>query len=241
MANTTNTAATGEFDLVATAKEAAENSDWAAKYQPSTIDGLILPSAMKASLAKIAKSPEPNSIQNLLLHGPTGTGKSATIEAIIKESGLSRFYLNGAKQGDADTIRKTLGRLTAVNWTSRSRGVFFDEFDDFSAQSFALLKGDVLKDYRIVNVFFAAANNPAKIPDPIKSRFTCIDLGAEIKKERKSLIHLHVERAAEILNAEGVQYDRTVVANIIEARFPDMRSWIGELQFRAIGGPIDKL
>lgn len=230
--------ASAEFDLVATAKAAAPYADWTEKYQPRTISGMILPASLKQRFESLARSANPSAIPNILLCGSTGSGKTATIEAIIAESGLDRHYINGALDNGIDMVRQ-LKRDVASPSMFGHRAVFIDELDGLSAQAFSSLRGNTLAELRVTSVFLATANDMGKIPETIRSRFNTIDLEAAIKADRKLLLPLQVDRAVAILHSEGIAHDRRVIVNIVERSFPDMRSWISDLQFRAAAGRID--
>ncbi|MBS4005922.1 MAG: AAA family ATPase [Afipia sp.] len=241
MPNATKVAAASiGFDLVTTAQAAPPHADWTDKYQPRVVNGLILPASLKQLFASIAQSANSSSIPNILLCGSTGSGKTATIDAIIAESRLDRHYINGALDNGIDMVRKLI-RTVSLQSLYGHRAVFIDELDGLSAQAFSALRGDTLTTARVTSVFFATANDMSKIPDTIRSRFNTIDLGSAIKATRKQLLPLHIDRAVEILDNEGISYDRKVIANIVESRFPDMRSWISDLQFRSATGQIDTM
>lgn len=241
MPNVTNVAAAStEFDLVTTAQAAPPSADWTEKYQPRVANGLILPAPLKQLFASMAQSANPSAIPNILLCGSTGSGKTATIDAIIAESRLDRHYINGALDNGIDMVRKLIRTVSSQSLYGH-RAVFIDELDGLSAQAFSALRGNTLTAARITSVFLATANDMTKIPETIRSRFNTIDLEAAIKAARKELLPLHIDRAFEILDNEGIGYDPRVIANIVESRFPDMRSWISDLQFRAAAGRIDTM
>ena len=58
---------------------------WVEKYRPTTIEECILPSQLKKDFKQILKQKE---LQNMLLTGTAGTGKTTVAKAMCKELNL---------------------------------------------------------------------------------------------------------------------------------------------------------
>mgnify|MGYP001274956025 CR=1 FL=1 len=63
---------------------------WVEKYRPTTIEECILPSQLKKDFEQILKQKE---LQNMLLTGTAGTGKTTVAKAMCKELNLD-YILN---------------------------------------------------------------------------------------------------------------------------------------------------
>ena len=78
---------------------------WVEKYRPQKIDDCILPESIKRDLKQQVDAGELN---NLLLTGPPGVGKTTAAKALCNELGLSYIVINGSDEGRfLDTVRRT--------------------------------------------------------------------------------------------------------------------------------------
>jgi len=74
--------------------------------------------------------------------------------------------------------------------------------------------------------------------DAIHSRCTCIDF--KLNGSKAKMASAFFKRVENILEIEGIKYDKPVVAEIITKHFPDNRRILNELQRYSVGGTIDK-
>lgn len=74
--------------------------------------------------------------------------------------------------------------------------------------------------------------------DAIKSRCAVIDFKITNQDKAKLAVQFH-KRCCEILKTEKIEYDSTVVAEVVKKYFPDNRKTIGELQKYSQTGKID--
>ena len=86
--------------------------------------------------------------------------------------------------------------------------------------------------------FILTGNYKNKIPAPMFSRFTEMDFTIS-KTEKKDIILQFFKRICHILDTEGVEYNKEVLAVLINKYFPDNRKVLVELQKYSINGVID--
>lgn len=86
--------------------------------------------------------------------------------------------------------------------------------------------------------FVLTCNFKNKLMDAIHSRCTFIDFSVTAD-EKKKLIMQAWKRCIEILQQEGVEADKKVVAMLVDKNFPDMRRVLNKLQHAAASGKID--
>lgn len=77
--------------------------------------------------------------------------------------------------------------------------------------------------------FILTANYANKILDPIKSRCSVIEYNFT-KEEKFELIKQFDQRAKDVLTAEGITFDKSVLAEVVMRYFPDFRKIFNELQ-----------
>ena len=78
---------------------------WVEKYRPKTIDECVLPSELKGNFQKVLKQGE---LQNMLLTGTAGTGKTTAAKALCNELGLDYLLINGSEESGIDTLRNKI-------------------------------------------------------------------------------------------------------------------------------------
>ena len=210
---------------------------WVEKYRPQKIDDCILPESIKRDLKQQVDAGELN---NLLLTGPPGVGKTTAAKALCNELGLSYIVINGSDEGRfLDTVRNTAKTFaTTVSLQgSKHKVIIIDEADNTGNDVQLLLRSSI-EAYHSNCRFIFTCNYKNKIIDPIQSRCSVIDFAYK-GKEKAAVAGQFFNRVRSILEAENVQYDPKVVAELIQNHFPDWRRVINECQRYSVGGKID--
>jgi DNA polymerase III delta prime subunit len=86
--------------------------------------------------------------------------------------------------------------------------------------------------------FIFTCNYLHKIIEPLHSRCSIVEFRIK-KTDMAKLAVQFLKRVQNILDTENVQYDKAVVAEIIQKYFPDWRRVLNELQRYSASGPID--
>jgi len=86
--------------------------------------------------------------------------------------------------------------------------------------------------------FIFTCNFKAKIKDAIHSRCSVVDFTLK-NAEKPSMASKMFKRLQQILNDEGVEYDKQVLVKVVEKYFPDYRRTLNELQRYSTSGNID--
>ncbi len=210
---------------------------WVEKYRPQTIEECILPDSIKRDLLQQVDAGELN---NLLLTGPPGVGKTTAAKALCNELGLSYIVINGSDEGRfLDTVRnqaKTFATTVSLQG-SKHKVIIIDEADNTGNDVQLLLRSSI-EAYHSNCRFIFTCNYKNKIIDPIQSRCSVIDFTYK-GKERASVAAQFFDRVREILAEEGVEYDAKVVAELIQRHFPDWRRVLNQLQKYGNTGSIN--
>jgi DNA polymerase III delta prime subunit len=210
---------------------------WVEKYRPQTIEECILPESIKRDLQQQVDAGELN---NLLLTGPPGVGKTTAAKALCTELGLSYIVINGSDEGRfLDTVRNQAKQFaTTVSLQgSKHKVIIIDEADNTGNDVQLLLRSSI-EAYHSNCRFIFTCNYKNKIIDPIQSRCSVIDFTYK-GKERASVAAQFFNRVREILAEEGVEYDVKVVAELIQKHFPDWRRVLNQLQKYGNTGAIN--
>jgi len=106
---------------------------WVEEYRPKTISECILPKNLKAIFHQFAKSGE---IQNLLLTGTAGTGKTTIARALCEELKTDYIIINGSEESGIDVLRtKIKDFASTISFTGNTKVVILDEADYLNPNS----------------------------------------------------------------------------------------------------------
>ncbi len=210
---------------------------WVEKYRPQSIDDTILPEKMKNTFRKFVND---ENVPNLLLTGGPGVGKTTVAKAMLDEMGCDYIVKNGSLNVNIDTLRYDISTYaSAVSLGGGRKYVIFDEADYLSAANVQPALRNFIEEYSANCGFIFTCNFKNRIIAPLRSRLSEVDFTIE-QTERPALAMQFFKRVINILENENVNYDKAVVAKVIEKHFPDFRRVLTELQSYAASGKIDE-
>ena len=211
---------------------------WVEKYRPQKIEDCILPKRIKDTFQEIV---DQGNVPNLLLSGTAGIGKTTVAKALCKQLGVDYYVINGSDEGRfLDTVRsqaKNFASTVSLLGGSSRKVIIIDEADNTTHDVQLLLRGFIEEFHKTCSFVFTC-NFKNKIIEPIHSRCSCIEFGIQ-KNEKQQIMASFFSRLNNILDEEGVAYDKKVVAELIQRHFPDWRRVLNELQRYSTSGSID--
>lgn len=208
---------------------------WVEKYRPHKIEDCVLPDRIKKAFQEYVNNGE---IPNLLLSGPAGCGKTTAAMAMCDEIGCNYLFINSSEERGIDVLRtKVVGYASTVSLTGGRKIIILDEADGLTPDTQDALRG-VIEKFSDNCSFIFTCNFKAKIKDAIHSRCAVVDFTLK-SSEKPTMAAKMFKRVNEILNIEGVEYDKQVLIKIVEKYFPDYRRLLNELQRHAVSGNID--
>ncbi|MFW6311897.1 MAG: AAA family ATPase [Nanoarchaeota archaeon] len=194
------------------------------KFRPKNLAQLIAPERVKKELAR-------GLVQNLLLYGSAGTGKTSTLFILAKDH--KYLYINASSERGIDIIREKISRFAASNdiigGEKKLKCVILDELDGATDEFFKALRA-VMEKYAKTTRFIASCNYIQKVPDPVISRFHDISYDPVNNKEENYLIEVYKKRVKVILDAAKISYTDDIIDKFIRLYFPDMRKVMSKLQ-----------
>jgi DNA polymerase III delta prime subunit len=211
---------------------------WVEKYRPQKLDDCILPEGLLKTFKSIVDSGE---MQNMLLTGSSGLGKTTVARAMCNMLDLDYMIINGSDEGRSiDTLREKLRQFASSIslHSSRPKVIILDEADYLGTAMQPALRG-FIEEFSNNCRFVLTCNFKNKIIEPLHSRCAVIEFNTS-KKQMASLANSFLKRLEFILKAEGIQYEQSVVAELILRFAPDWRRVLNECQRYSVSGKIDK-
>jgi DNA polymerase III delta prime subunit len=194
------------------------------KFRPKNLDQLIAPSRIKNELNK-------GLVQNLLLHGSAGTGKTSA--AFILSNPYNTLYINAREDANVEFVRNKVSRFCASisleGGKEKMKCVFIDEFDGASAGFFDAIKVPMEKYVKNAR-FIACTNFIQLIPDAVQSRFNCISFDSINNEEEIYVFEEYKKRIKLILTAAKITYTEEILDKFVHNDFPDMRKLMNKIQ-----------
>ncbi|MEM0324488.1 MAG: replication factor C large subunit [Candidatus Aenigmatarchaeota archaeon] len=201
---------------------------WIFKYRPKSLNEFV---NQKEAIQKFIQWYKnwKNIKKAALLFGPPGTGKSCFVEAFARDNNLELIQLNASDKRDYNSIRNIIGNAAKTLSISKKGKMFFiDEVDGISAREDT---GAVKEIIRIIQEskfpIVLAANDPFD-PKLKELRENC----ELIEFKRLSIFDIE-KKLIEILEKEGIKYDRSIVREIASRNNGDLRGAINDLEIVA--------
>mgnify|MGYP003139377884 FL=1 len=210
---------------------------WVEKYRPRKIDSCILSKELKSFFKTIIKKGD---IQNMLLSGTAGTGKTTVARALCEELESDYIVINGSEESGIDVLRTKIKQFAStVSFTGNTKVVILDEADYLNPNSTQPALRGFIEEFSNNCRFIFTCNFKNRIIQPLHSRCTSIDF--KIPKEEKPKIAAgFFKRVLDILTQENIPYNEKVIAKVVEKYFPDYRRTLNELQRYSHSGNIDE-
>jgi DNA polymerase III delta prime subunit len=210
---------------------------WVEKYRPKTVDECILPKDTKKYFKDIVRKGE---IQNMLLCGTAGTGKTTVARALCEELKSDYIIINGSEESGIDVLRTKIKQFAStISFTGNTKVVILDEADYLNPNSTQPALRGFIEEFANNCRFIFTCNFKNRIIPPLHSRCAVIEFKIP-KDEKPKLAAEFFKRITNVLAGESIDADNKVVARVIEKYFPDFRRTLNELQRYSQSGSIDE-
>lgn len=210
---------------------------WVEKYRPRTIDDCILPQEQKEFFSKFLEKGE---IQNMLLCGSAGVGKTTVARALCEQLGADYIIINGSEESGIDVLRTKIKQFAStVSFNGGTKVVILDEADYLNPNSTQPALRGFIEEFANNCRFILTCNFKNRIIQPLHSRCAVIEFKIP-RKDKPKIAAQFFNRLNDILAAEGVSSDPKVIVKVVEKYFPDYRRILNELQRYSSAGNIDE-
>lgn len=209
---------------------------WVEKYRPQTIDECILPTNMKTMLKSYI---DKGQLPNFLFCGGAGVGKTTVAKALCNEIGAEYLFINGSEESGIDVLRtKIKSFASSVSLTDAKKVVILDEADYLNPNSTQPALRAFIEEFADNCRFIFTCNFKNRIIEPLHSRCSVVEFKIP-RDETGEMAAEFFARCREILENEGVDFDKKVLAEVVRKHFPDNRRILNELQRYSVTGVID--
>ncbi len=210
---------------------------WVEKYRPRTLDDCILPADQKQIFKEMLTKGE---IQNMLLCGGAGMGKTTVARALCEELQTDYLIINGSEESGIDVLRTKIKQFAStVSFSGKPKVVILDEADYLNPNSTQPALRAFIEEFSNNCRFILTCNFKNRVIPPLHSRCAVIEFKLP-KSEKPKIAAAFFRRVNDILGVEKIEADGKVVAKVIEKHFPDYRRVLNELQRYSSTGKIDE-
>ena len=193
---------------------------WIEKYRSQTLKQYIGNDAIKARIADCIVK---NDIPHLIFAGSAGTGKTTLAKLIVKNIQCDYLYINASDENGIDTIREKVKGFASTASFQPIKIVILDEADFLTQPAQAALR-NLIEEYSAYTRFILTCNYVERLIEPLQSRCELHML----KPPTKGAVAKHI--CTNVLDVEGVTYEMSDIAQIVNLFYPDVRSIIKTLQ-----------
>lgn len=210
---------------------------WVERYRPRTLADCILPADQKQIFQEMVSKGE---IQNMLLCGGAGMGKTTIARALCEELQTDYIIINGSEESGIDVLRTKIKQFAStVSFSGKPKVVILDEADYLNPNSTQPALRAFMEEFSSNCRFIFTCNFKNRIIPPLHSRTAVIEFKLP-KSEKPKIAAAFFRRVLDIIAHENVEADGKVIAKVIEKHFPDYRRILNELQRYSASGKIDE-
>lgn len=205
---------------------------WVEKYRPKSVDKVIMINERTRKI--FAKYVADQEIPSLLMYGGPGTGKTSISQALIRDLGIEKMDVIkiNCSLDKIDAVREKIQGFATTMPIGKFKIVRLEELDWMGVDAMGALRV-VMEEASSTCRFIATCNYVNKLTPPMRSRFGQeFEISAPVKDDVLIM-------CAEILEAEGVEFEVDDLEKVVAAGYPDVRRVINLLQGSSTSGRLD--
>jgi len=201
---------------------------WVEKYRPTTLKDYVGNEVIKNKIEDYLKQ---GSIQNLLLHGVAGTGKTTLAKLLVKNIDCDYLYINASDERGIDTIREKIIPFASSMSFNDVKIVILDEADYLTPQAQATLRNTIESCSKTTR-FILTCNYLERIISPLQSRCQTFEIIPPSKTEV-------IEHVSDITAKEAMlEVSINDIQKVVSTHYPDIRKIINTIQGSIVDGVI---
>jgi len=203
-----------------------EERVWTEAYRPESLDEVI---GNEEQVGALKQWVDDDSMPHLLLHGPAGTGKTASVVALAKEKygndwRSNLLIYNASDNRGIDSIRGEIKSIARESASAKHtfKIIYLDESDQLTKAAQSALRR-IIEKYSDQTRFILACNHPSQLIDPIQSRCTPLPFNRLSDSKISNILY-------NIIGEEGIDYEEEAVEEIVDYVRGDARRAVNTLQ-----------
>lgn len=208
---------------------------WVEKYRPDSLDEIRGNEKEVDRLQSWVGDP---SMPNVLLWGPQGTGKTASVYAFAKDKFGDQWanhvlQLNASDERGIDTVRNKIKNFASRGGVMGEKDfniVMLDEVDNMTRDAQPAMRR-IMEDFHDRTRFFLICNYPNELIDPLQSRCAMLQISPLQQAQMQGLVE-------DVAEQEELKYDDEHLETIVEQAEGDARAAIHTLQSATEDGKV---
>lgn len=200
-------------------------------YEPKSLNSFVIPNRIKQ---EFTNETDPVG-QHYLFYGSSGLGKSSLAKFLASK--YNYLYVNASLNARIDFLRDTITefcesyQIPGENIVNTDRKIIIlDELSSTASSDVFLEAIKGFMDSYPNAKFIVTTNHFNKIPDPIKSRFKCINFGFADKQEETLIRGYYRKRISLIISKLEIKISDESLTKLEDTNFPDFRKALNFLQ-----------
>ena len=208
---------------------------WVESYKPETVTECILPEDVKKTFLEYVNEQD---FPNLILAGTAGIGKTSLARALCNDIGTDLLFVNASLDRGIGDVRTTVAQFAScTSLLSQKKVVLLDEADNLTQDSQKALRA-LIEEFQNHCRFILTCNYPHNIIDAIHSRCTVFDFNIRDPKVLDKMVGEMGMRVVKILKENDIKFDPKVLVKYMQAKAPDWRGILNNLQGKTKGGEL---
>ena len=198
------------------------------RFRPIDLERYVGNESIKKTFAKYISD---NDCQNIILHGPAGTGKTTLAKLLVKSIDCDYLYINASDERGVDTVREKIVGFASTASFKPLKVIILDEADYLTHTAQATLR-NVIEKFSRQTRFIMTCNYLEMLSGPMQSRCHPIKVLPPSKVEVAR--HLHW-----VLQEENIDCEPKQLKNLVNKTYPDIRKALEAIQMYTFDGKLE--
>lgn len=198
---------------------------------------MIIPESYRKEFKKWIENDD---LPHLLLSSRIpGTGKSSLAKIFINETGSEALFLNASLYPNIDILRNKIQNfVSTASFNGKPKIVVWDEAEQLGNSTQMAIRG-FIEEFSSQARFILTCNYRDKIIEPIRNRLVTYDFDQVFTENKKELVKQSFHKIKDIMEKEGIEYEKEDILKIIKENYPSIRGMITAIRRYSINGKVE--